>query len=1589
MNDGKDRGSIEILTHWSFNRALKGKAGAKRSIIKGGISGIVSGVGNLVHNGIGPDSEEEDDGDEPVGEEDAAPPESAAEAEERKKAEEEKMKALGDMEVKAGDYQVQVHIIECRDLKGENSDGTSDPVVYVEVFKQKQNTTVKYSCTSCVFDELLIFDCKNMEKEEFEEAIIRVSCYDSNTIGRNKMIGGWACDATHVYFQKDHESYRKWIPLMDDEDEEDVGVQGYMKLSVSIIGPGEKMKVHDEDAEKREEMKAEAAAGGDIGSLVMEPPNVRKEWVYFVATIYKCEALTVMDGAVKGLGVTVAKAGTDAFIGASFGGGKEIKTKVRTVKGTRAAMNPEFNYELWIPVAIPTMTQLLKIGVYDYDLDGSELIGQMFERYSDVDKTPSRSTPIKYVNLYGAPEDKDGNLAKNLLKAAKGAKEAAQQALAGSTDYKLLYNTVPDKASTFKGKVMCKFAIKTKRPEKYDTDEIKPFRRKIPRLLPKQMPPLNDYILQALVVSGSELPAFTPISVTAVGGKKQDLRVQVTLGQTELCTRPGAFNNGVVIWQEKLASEPIKLPTDLAQMPDIFIYLLKEDNTPVCFSRMKPWEVDPETKEKKLLGYLKPAKWFQLQEDKVIDCLDDGEFPGAVLVKLGFGLASDCRTAAVANHWQQSVATMKTKEPHQVRVHVYQGRDLEAADSNGLSDPYVKVSFMGIDPPKTKHKDKTLFPCFYESFTFNVELPTLEYAPQVSFKVFDRDLSTLVGDGDYLGCCTYNLHDAVVTHHKDVETDPLPDPMWLDLYKEIPGDGEGALLVLVQMIKKTSPAQVLPNLPKNAIKPDARKAYLEIIAVGCRDMAPYNFMPMVNPYLEFTLDIMGQKSKESTAPSKRPNPSNPNFLERIVMEVNLPEKAIFASPLKISAHDTRLGGYLKPEVGVGSIKIQQKIPWWPYDEPLDDTPHPPSYVAPQSQIFAADVTDRGAGASGLSCVALGAGAAGIEMVDKTSNEVQELENKRQEAKEADDFVSTLEPPSVDEFVHARMAKEETGAGVFGALRHINVKGEVTAGKTAAEKAFTDPDWSQDDSDQPPPWSINRDVLEAELEQELKTTPFETYPLTRGQKNGMLGSTLKTVGRFKGLVRVMLNADDPPMFPDDVMADLFKPKLYKVRLYCLRGVSLAKMDVGITGKPESSDPYLIVKLGKFKMNDRENAVDDATDVDFYKTVEMDAELPGTSQLTVSVMDKDIIGSDDLIGKTTIDLEDRWFDSRWKAWGSENRVTDAGDNGKVRFDTKPVEARTLYLPGKSASQGVLTCWVDIMKPEEASFFEPDDVALPPKQIFEMRLVIWKSKNVPNMDELEGMSDLYVKAWPEGCDPQETDTHWRCKKGKASWNWRMLFDVELGHSTRAMKFPFLHVQLWDRDLLKYNDCAGEIHINLEKYYRKAYKRNIAIKLFEKKKGAAANREKRLAANKAPPQIEDTTDDIPKPETEGDKVDAAREAQGSPIQSPMHKAASTPKSAHAADSDDDDDKDSDDDDDMGVGIPKKPLVSGASSTDAVKPVEKAEKSASEGSGWGWFGGGAKKDAEEKALLDEDVSHVSIYVYFYTRVLVFGCCRL
>lgn len=431
-----------------------------------------------------------------------------------------------------------------------------------------------------------------------------------------------------------------------------------------------------------------------------------------------------------------------------------------------------------------------------------------------------------------------------------------------------------------------------------------------------------------------------------------------------------------------------------------------------------------------------------------------------------------------------------------------------------------------------------------------------------------------------------------------------------------------------------------------------------------------------------------------------------------------------------------------------------------------------------------------------------------------------------------------------------MNPEDTGAGLFGSITFLDKElrraeklremkrrakqrkfGLVGVDFRKKENDAANPIEQQqedEEEDEPPRYLKGRKVLPSTLEEFLETTPFETYELIRGQKNGLLGSTVKVVGKFKGLIRILASPDEPPLFD---LAQLLNPKGYRVRLYVLRALKLTAMDMGFGGRPGLSDPYLKAVLGKEKFDDRENHIDDVVDADLYKVIEFNTELPGAGLLDVAVYDYDDFGGDDLIGRTVIDLEDRWFDNRWQKLGMENR-TESMDG--YRWQTKPLEKRPLYNPSSMQPQGYLECWVDILNPAEANAFPPEDVSLPPRVPFEIRIVIWKTKDVVAMDSLENMNDLYVRVWPEDCQPQETDTHWRSKKGKGSFNWRMKFDVELGPSTKFMKFPYLHFQMWDRDLLKWNDCIADGVIDIGRFIRKAYKKNMVVRPFEQLRSA-----------------------------------------------------------------------------------------------------------------------------------------------------------
>lgn len=59
-------------------------------------------------------------------------------------------------------------------MKGKDVNGLSDPIVYIEMFGQTQNSSVKKASLNTIFDELFIFNFRNLDKDAFSEGIIRI-----------------------------------------------------------------------------------------------------------------------------------------------------------------------------------------------------------------------------------------------------------------------------------------------------------------------------------------------------------------------------------------------------------------------------------------------------------------------------------------------------------------------------------------------------------------------------------------------------------------------------------------------------------------------------------------------------------------------------------------------------------------------------------------------------------------------------------------------------------------------------------------------------------------------------------------------------------------------------------------------------------------------------------------------------------------------------------------------------------------------------------------------------------------------------------------------------------------------------------------------------------------------------------------------------------------------------------------------------------------------------------------------------------------------------------------------------------------------
>lgn len=1535
--------------------------------------------------------------------------EEEAEEAEQERAQQEMLEG---MSLEDGDYRVLVHVIQAKDLHPEDPNGTADPCVFAEVLGKKMHTRTMWGRTSCYFDQVMWFDFKGLTKQEIETATIRLAVFDVDMITSNDLIGEYSLDCSYVYFREHHELHNQWIGISDPSNADKEGVQGFLKLSVAVLGPKDKRYAWDPRDEERE--AAEDADKGITARLLM-PPAVDRKLEYLVVAAHQAEHLPALDapqlfGLIQG--------GIDAFVQVDFGGGVPARTHRVTRKGPSGELDPSWSKqnELWIPVLTPTMSTRVRIALWDEDfaLFGNTLCSTFFLDYARVRR---RAVVRRWFNLYGAPVYADGDEARRM-------------------------NEYPDVASTYRGRLLLSARVVTDDKEIAGHAEVI-HAEDAARVMRALRPPTARYELRALVISGSEVPQRTALLgaiAEGLGLSARDVGIEVRVGHYVLMTTSKTPKHRSVHWNEVLGvGTSVELPADVDQIPDIFVYLFRGSGTrrvPISYARFTP-------KELLERGFTQPASWLHLQEDVALNAVPSDEQPGSILMRLGFG---NVDAAAGVDDWDGEAEEAALTAPYAVRVHVYQGRQLPATDSNGSTDPWVRVQ-VGGQTARTQALKMTTCPLWYEPLELRLDLPQrVEFVPELLVQLWDENFfaDTKVGQ------LRIALSDPAVPKHRfassgatDLPTQ-LPRPTWQKLWarnREAEGS-QGELLIGVQLIALDRLDVMLPPVVK--MQPKCTSYFVEVVALGMRDLKPFLGFPIYDPSVEFDVgDRKASGGMKATKHSKKPSGTNPNFGERLLLNVQLPIDPIFAPSLNLTVRDRRLGGWSTPIVATASIPLADKYPSWD-GRPAEvagtvvtENPHfaelEAGEMAPDAARLAVKAAakrqsreveaklrsklrkkmkrrtqqqrrsggngDQGAGAfaaSGAGGESVGSlayvsgstatgGAAGGEEDEEEERAtllggsrggsdpaapdagsgvhpayaMSEEERSQVLSEDAGEMSSDVDDVSSDEedeaksvvprhlrkagggskkagsvadeaslllrrhrvgtaaSVRSRGSKSIKGValGALGvpavgpaAAADASPSGLVTPGPGALQvatgaqvveeavlgDAAADIDFrlyagADEDGGLAAVAGANRDEAAEEvageavsggdlswlyrhlkradaaeglpaedkavgylsgrreydcgLEEALVSAPFETYDVRRGSalpRGNIFGfrlrSTNRRVGVFKGIVRIIKDPKKTP--PPVALESLLKPEKYLVRVYAMDGRDFMPMD-GMT-----SDPYLVLSLGDERISDRRNYIPKTLSPGFFRCYEIPALLPGPSRLHIAAWDYDFVTFDDFIGETVVDIEDRWFDQRWQSLGM-SRQTDE------RLAPRPVEDRTLHSPTFFGSCGQLRLWIDILTPGDAARFAKIDITPPPPRPFQLRVIVWRARDVASGDRMTSMNDLYTRCWIEGQRPQETDTHWRAKGGKGSFNWRFKFDIELPYD-----HPVLTFQLWDRDILKWNDCIAESSVDISPFFRKARFAEKPYQVFDDNRRRLGGGEDADAEGDDDPQAQGGTD-------------------------------------------------------------------------------------------------------------------------------------
>ncbi|XP_056419706.1 otoferlin isoform X12 [Hyla sarda] len=602
------------------------------------------------------------------------------------------------------------------------------------------------------------------------------------------------------------------------------------------------------------------------------------------------------------------------------------------------------------------------------------------------------------------------------------------------------------------------------------------------------------------------------------------------------------------------------------------------------------------------------------------------------------------------------------KQVFQLRAHMYQARSLFAADSSGLSDPFARV-FFNTQSQCTEVLNETLCPTWDQLLVFdNIELygeanEMRDDPPIIVIEIYDQDT---VGKADFMG----RTFAKPVVKMADERYCPPRFPPQLEYYQIYRGNSTaGDLLAAFELLqigpagKSDLPAidgptdmERGPILPVPlGIRPVLSKYRVEILFWGLRDLKRVNLAQVDRPRVD--IECAGKGVQSAVIQNYK---KNPNFSTLVKwFEVDLPENELLHPPLNVRVVDCRAFGRYTL-VGSHAVSSLRKFIYRPPDKKAqhwNTTGEIVVNMEPEVPIKKMETM-----------VKLEANSDAVVKVD-----VNEEDKEKKKKKKKGDEIEEEEPDEsmLDwwskyfasiETLKEQLRQQEAAAAEAEEKEEMEIaegsKGQAkNKEKVKAPKEDKKKKQQAELADKKNKQKIDElKVFNKELETEFDNFEdwLHTFNLLRGKigdDDDTVSEEERIVGRFKGSMCVY----KVPL-PDDITKEagydpnfgMFQgipnndPINVLVRVYVVRATDLHPAD--INGK---ADPYVVIRLGKTEIKDKENYISKQLNPVFGKSFDIEATFPMESMLTVSVYDWDLVGTDDLIGETKIDLENRYY------------------------------------------------------------------------------------------------------------------------------------------------------------------------------------------------------------------------------------------------------------------------------------------------------------------------------------------------------------